>query len=117
MAKNTITTTKGPVVIEDKPKDVIITEDVKEDAKNEILPEITESENNSSDDAEVIETSKPVNIPPVIVEDRSKLVTIIPLFSGEKFIAGAWYKFEEGKEIKVPLFVKESLREKNKIHL
>lgn len=54
--------------------------------------------------------------PPKIVKNMNELVSVTPKFTGERFIAGNWYRFTKDKEIKVPIHVKELMLKNRTIY-
>lgn len=69
------------------------------------------------EEAVMTNSEVPSTPPPMIADDPFKLIAVIPNFTGSRFIAGKWYNFTEGKEVKVPTQVKSVLRAAHAIYI
>lgn len=81
--------------------------------------ELEDAQKQAKEEMEKLEevfAKKPPVIPQVVRAVDEK-VTVVPKFTGERFVGGNWYKFVKGKEIKVPVVVKYCLRNSGAIYL
>lgn len=52
-----------------------------------------------------------------VAEPKNKKVTVIPKFTGKRFIASDWYEFEEEIKKKVPKHVADLLKDRRMVYL